>query len=191
MQADQAVSAQLRERGIDAADVETVVITHLHADHASGISGFPESTFVLSELEWRAASSGGALQGYLSRLFDHAFDYRTLDFDGPASDSFASFGRSLDLIGDGSVRLVFTPGHTKGHLSVVLRLKGREALLTGDAVYTMRTLRDSHLPARMEDEHDFRRSLREIQLYAEQTPDALIVPGHDMEAWRSLELLYE
>jgi hypothetical protein len=42
----------------------------------------------------------------------------------------------------------------------------------------------------MADEHVFRRSLREIQLYAEQTPNALIVPGHDMTAWRALEPVY-
>jgi len=86
--------------------------------------------------------------------------------------------------------MVSTPGHTLGHVSVVLRLKGREALIAGDAIYTMRTLTDSALPRMMADEHVFRRSLREIQIYAEQTPDALIVPGHDMSAWNALEPVY-
>jgi N-acyl homoserine lactone hydrolase len=191
MEPKQALPEQLREREIEPADVSVVALTHLHADHAGGISQFPDSTFLLSDEEWRAARSGGRLQGYYRRLFDHPFEYRTLDFDGPASDSFATFGRSLDVLGDGSVRLVFTPGHSRGHLSVVLRLKGREALLTGDAAYTMRTLRESHLPHSMDDEHLFRRSLREIQLYAEATPDALVIPGHDMEHWRSLDAVYE
>jgi glyoxylase-like metal-dependent hydrolase (beta-lactamase superfamily II) len=88
------------------------------------------------------------------------------------------------------VRLVSTPGHTPGHVSVVLRLAGREVLIAGDAIYTMRTLTDSALPHQMADEHVFRRSLREIQLYAEQTPDALIVPGHDMSAWNALAPVY-
>ena len=43
----------------------------------------------------------------------------------------------------------------------------------------------------MEDEHRFRRSLREIQLYIEQTPDALVIPGHDMAAWRRLDTVCE
>ena len=76
-------------------------------------------------------------------------------------------------------------------MSVIARLSDREALIAGDAIYTRRTLEQSALPSRMEDEHRFRRSLREIQLYAEQTPDALIVPGHDMEAWDELEPVYE
>jgi N-acyl homoserine lactone hydrolase len=76
-------------------------------------------------------------------------------------------------------------------MSVVLRLKERELLVTGDAAYTMRTVRDSEQPWRADDEHLFRRSLREIQLYARETPDAVIVPGHDMERWRELDPVYE
>jgi N-acyl homoserine lactone hydrolase len=191
MEAGQAVPAQLRERGIEPSEVATVVMTHLHSDHASGISEFPKATFVVSDKEWEAASSGGQFQGYFPRQFDHAFDWRTLDFDGSQADSFASFGRAFDLFGDGSVRLVFTPGHSAGHLSVVLRLKEREALIAGDAIYTLRTLRESRLPYLMADEHLFRRSLREIQLYERETPDALIIPGHDFELWRELEPTYE
>jgi N-acyl homoserine lactone hydrolase len=191
MRPEQAVPAQLRERGLDAADIGTVVVTHLHADHASAISEFPDATFVVSSAEWSAASSQGARNGYRRRQFDHAFDYRTLDFDGPDADSFSAFGRSFDLFGDGSVRLVFTPGHTRGHLSAVLRLSHGEVLLAGDAIYLERTLTDKHLPYAVEDEHLFRRSLREIELYARETPDALIVPGHDIEAFRRLAPSYE
>ena len=53
-----------------------------------------------------------------------------------------------------------------------------------------RTLEHTHLPYRTEDEHLFRRSLREIRQYATETPEALIVPGHDMDAWRELEAVY-
>jgi len=182
MEQEESVPAQLRGRGIDPSRVATVVMTHLHADHAGAISEFPGATFVLSDLEWEAASDSGPLHGYVKRQFDHAFDYRLLDFESAESDSFASFGRSFDLFGDGSVRLVFTPGHTRGHLSVVLRLADREALLCGDAAYTRSTIEETRLPYKMDDEHRFKRSLREIQLYLEQTPDALIVPGHDMRA---------
>ena len=39
-------------------------------------------------------------------------------------------------------------------------------------------------------EEMFRRSLREIRQYATETPEALIVPGHDWEAWHELEAVY-
>ncbi len=191
MDTEDAIPGQLRRREMELSSIGTVVMTHLHADHASGIAELPQAIFVVSAEEWAAAAKGHQTDGYLRRQFDHAFEYRTLDFDGEDADSFATFGRAVDLFGDGSVRIVFTPGHSHGHCSVVLRLRRREALLCGDAAYTMRTIRESHLPSKMADEHRFRRSLREIQLYIEQTPDALVIPGHDMEVWRRLDTVYE
>ena len=179
-------------RGIDPGDVETVVMTHLHSDHASGIAEFPDARFVVSAQEWEAASNGQRdrrLPASASSTTPSTTAARLRRRRRP--DSFASFGRSLDLFGDGSVRMVFTPGHTHGHCAVVLRLDGREALICGDAAYTMRTIEESHLPFKMADEHRFRRSLREIQLYIEQTPDAVVIPGHDMAAWRRLDSVYE
>jgi glyoxylase-like metal-dependent hydrolase (beta-lactamase superfamily II) len=192
MEPSDAVPAQLRTRGIEPADVRLVVMTHLHIDHASAISEFPGATFVVSDAEWDAATDDSKpwLHGYRRRQFDHAFDYRLLDFGAPEVDSYATFGRSLDLLGDGSIRVVFTPGHTHGHMSVILRLSDREALVAGDAIYTMKTLRDGALPARAEDEHLFGRSLKEIQLYS-QTTDALVIPGHDAAFWKTLAPVYE
>jgi N-acyl homoserine lactone hydrolase len=205
MDATQAVPAQLRQRGIDPARVQTVVMTHLHVDHASGISEFPGATFVVSRAEWDAATTQGRLHGYVTRQFDHAFDYRLLDFDatgravregagsartGAMPSSFSAFARSFDLFGDGSVRAVYTPGHTLGHMSVVLRTAGGEVLVAGDAIYLRRTLDDEHLPFRAEDEHLFRRSLREMRRYVTETPDAVVIPGHDWEAWERLEPSY-
>jgi len=190
MDPSQAVPAQLRERGIEPGAVRAVVMTHLHVDHASGISEFPEATFVVSSAEWDAATSQGRFHGYVPRQFDHAFEYRLLDFDGADTGSFSGFARSFDLLGDGSVRAVYTPGHTLGHMSVVLRTARGEVLVAGDALYLRRTLDDDHLPFRVEDEHLFRRSLREIRQYARETPDALIVPGHDWEEWEKLDAVY-
>jgi N-acyl homoserine lactone hydrolase len=190
MDPGQAVSAQLRERGLSPGDVRVVVMTHLHGDHASAIAEFPQATFIVSKPEWEAATESGRLAGYVRRQFDHGFDYRLLDFDGPDASSFSGFGRSFDLFGDGSVRTVFTPGHTLGHMSVVLRTKRHEVLVAGDALYLRETLETGHLPYRVEDEHLFKRSLREIAQYRKETPDALIIPGHDWEAWQALEPVY-
>ena len=185
MDSGQALPAQLRERGLEASAVQAVVMTHLHVDHASGISEFPGATFVVSRAEWDAATSQGQTHGYVTRQFDHAFD-----FEGPDASSFAGFARSFDLFGDGSVRTVYTPGHTRGHMSVLLRTARGEVLVAGDAMYLRRTLDDTHLPYRTEDDHVFRRSLREIRQYATETPDALIIPGHDWEAWQKLDAVY-
>jgi N-acyl homoserine lactone hydrolase len=191
MTPEQAVTAQLRARDIQPADVKAVVMTHLHVDHASAMSEFPDATFLFSSAEWAAATDQGQRHGYVRRQFDHAFDYRTLDFDGTDTGSFSGFGRTFDLFGDGSVRVAFTPGHTLGHMSVILRLREREVLLAGDAIFLERNLSEVRLPFRVEDEHLYRRSMREIELYRRETPDALVIPSHDMARWETLDPVYD
>jgi len=190
MRPEQAAVAQLRARGIEHSSLRTVVMTHLHPDHASAIADYPEATFLVSSAEWEAAANGGQRDGYVKRQFDHGFDYRLIDFDSQAANSFAGFGRAFDVFGDGSVRVVFTPGHTLGHMSVVLQTAKGEVLVAGDAIFMHRTLEDDHLPFLLADEHLFRRSLREIRQYRKETPDALIIPGHDWEAWQKLDASY-
>jgi len=190
MAPEQAALAQLRARGLDAADVRLVLMTHMHPDHASAISEFPDSTFVLSKQEWDAVNDAKLTDGYVKSQYDYGFDYRTFDFDSRGTDSFATFGRSFDIFGDGSIHAVFTPGHTLGHTSYVLRLRDREVLVASDALYTMRTLEESVLPHKMADEHQFRRSLKEIQRYRERTPGALIIPGHDWDSFSALDPVY-
>ena len=190
MRPEQAAVAQLRDKGIQASDVKVVIMTHFHPDHASAIVDFPDATFLVSEVEWEAATEGGQRQGYVHSQFDHGFDYRLVDFDSEEANSFSGFARSLDVFGDGSVRLAFTPGHTLGHMSVVLRTASGEVLVAGDAIFMHRTLEDDHLPFALPDEHLFRRSLREIRQYVRETPDALVIPGHDWEAWQKLKPVY-
>ncbi len=190
MRPEQAAVAQLRDKGIQASDVRAVIMTHFHPDHASAIADFPDATFLVSDVEWEAATDGGQRQGYMQSQFDHGFDYRLVDFDSEDTDSFSGFARALDVFGDGSVRLVFTPGHTLGNMSVVLRTASGEVLVAGDAIFMHRTLEDDHLPAMLPDEHLFRRSLREIRQYMKETPDAVVIPGHDWEAWQKLKPVY-
>jgi glyoxylase-like metal-dependent hydrolase (beta-lactamase superfamily II) len=192
MEPVQALPAQLRTRSVDSADVRVVVMTHLHFDHASGVSEFPDATFVLDRREWDAATGrGGMLRGYRTQQFDYGFDWRAIDYEAREIDSFATFGAAVDLFGDGSVRLLSTPGHTHGHQSVLLRLRGREALLTGDATYTLRGVREDVPPLLAADEHRFWRSLREIRRFVEQSPGVVVIPGHDPDTWPTLDAVYE
>jgi N-acyl homoserine lactone hydrolase len=186
------VPAQLRARGIDPGEIPVVLMTHLHMDHASAISEFPRSTFVLSAAEWRAASSGGVGDGYRRAHYDFAFDYRTVDFDRASVGSYASFARTFDLFGDGSIRLAFTPGHSAGHVSIVCRLAQRDFVIGGDAIYLSGQLDGSVAPPpRPQDAHNLRRSMQELRLLHSQFPDAVITPGHDPEFYSRIERRYE
>jgi len=190
----EAVSARLRGKGVDPASVRLVILTHLHIDHASGIADFPDSTLVVSAAEWKAATTGAfpAFRGYHRAQFEYAFDFRTADFDGDDVRSYSTFGRTIDLFGDGSVRLASTPGHTPGHLSVIVRLKDRDMVISGDALYRKEQLEaGADGPGVIADAHNYRRSLQEIRLFHSQYPDAVITAGHDADFYDSAPEKFE
>jgi N-acyl homoserine lactone hydrolase len=192
MEPEQTIAAQLRALGIAPDDIKIVVMTHMHMDHTSAISDFTEATYVLGEGEWGAFSAPrSTFHGYIKKHAAVAVEFREVVYDTRVVDSYSTFGRSFDLFGDGSVRLVYTPGHSRGHQSVVLRLKNREALLAGDAVYALATLEHERRGLFLDDEHTWRRSLRELQLYRRENPDALVIASHDHERWPELEERYE
>jgi N-acyl homoserine lactone hydrolase len=190
MSADQSVAAQLRALDIDPADVRVIVMTHLHFDHASALCDFPGATVLVSSAEWAAASRGGALNGYVAAQLDPRVNYRTIDFSGESARPLGPLASTVDVFGDGSLTLVFTPGHTHGHISLIARLRDREALIGGDAIYTIGTLRAGKRPWRADDSKAFERSIEQLAAWDAEHPQAVVVPGHDMPTWSKLDTLY-
>src|SRR5204863_705099 len=111
-----------------------------------GMRLLPTAEFVCSEEEWAAATSRRAvLNGYAQGHLPPRSRMRLVDFDRDG-ERHPPFARTIDLLGDGSIRLLSTPGHTRGHLSVLLRLDGgRRVLLVGDAAYTTRHIEEQLL----------------------------------------------
>ena len=188
MRPEQAVAAQLRDKGIEASSVKAVIMTHLTPTRERDL-GLPKATFLVSTAEWEAASHGGQRDGYVKRQFDHGFDYRLVDFDSNDANSFSGFARSFDVFGGGSVRVPSPRPHRRAHVGGRSD-RARRGAPAGDAIFMRRTLDEEHLPHMLFDEHLFRRSLREIKQYVKETPDAVVVPGHDWEAWQKLEPVY-
>jgi glyoxylase-like metal-dependent hydrolase (beta-lactamase superfamily II) len=156
-------------------------MTHLHFDHAGGTAQFPDATFVVSRPEWDDPPS--TLKGTYAHHRDQVDDWRTYELP---EQPWEQFSRTVDLFGDGSVRLVATPGHTPGHVSVALRLAGgRTCLLVADAAYARRSLDDRDVPLICPDVKAYLRSLDELRAYAAAHPDALVVCGHDPWEWPS------
>jgi N-acyl homoserine lactone hydrolase len=185
--ADTPYDDQLRELGIQPDEVDRVVMTHLHADHTSGMRLLPNARFVCARREWKAARSRGAVtKGYVGHHLPSEDRVEVVDFeaDGEPHGPFAS---TIDLLGDGSVRLVSTPGHTAGHLSVLLNATGdRQVLVVGDAAYTLRSIEEQRLSLLTANDDRYRGSLKEIKAFTEEEPGAIVVPSHDPDAWRAL-----
>ncbi|HTB49553.1 MAG TPA: N-acyl homoserine lactonase family protein [Solirubrobacteraceae bacterium] len=178
---------QLRALDIEPGSVERVVMTHLHLDHTSGMRLLPNAKFTASSVEW-AATSGRfpAGKGYVPHHLPGISRMQLLDFERDG-EPYATFEQTIDLLGDGTIRLIFTPGHTAGHLSVLLHLAGGgDALLIGDAAYTLRNIHEESLPMLTDDDAAARRSIAEIKAFALANPQTILVPSHDPDAWRAL-----
>src|SRR5262249_39908509 len=71
------------------------------------------------------------------------------------------------------------------------RLRDRDFVIAGDAIYTYGQLFDAPEPPRPVDRHNWRRSLRELKLFRREYPATVIVPGDDPQFWPQLEARYE
>ena len=190
MTPDDGLAAQVRARGVDPASIGQVVMTHLHADHASGMTEIPNATFAASAQEWKAGDAAlpqRMLAGY-HRAHYEGRPRRTLDFDG--AQPWGAFAKTLDLFGDGSVRVLFTPGHTLGHCSVAVATERGDVLLAADLAYTRSAVYGDAEPGMRAKPKVLRESLAQLRRHVKDRPDTLVIPGHDPEAWAALEPVY-
>jgi len=119
VEAEEEIGPRLREIGISAADVRWVVLTHLHTDHAGGLYHFPHSEILLARAEYGVARGLlGRARGYLPHRWPEWFAPRLVDFGDEAVGQFPGSHR---ITRDGDVQLVPTPGHSAGHLSVIVK----------------------------------------------------------------------
>jgi N-acyl homoserine lactone hydrolase len=131
---EQEIGPQLRALGIDPQDARWLVMTHLHTDHAGGLAHFPDVDILVSRTEYTAARGfRGRIEGYPSNRWPDWFAPRLLDFE---DRPYGPFAQSLPLTRSGDVVLVPTPGHTRGHLSVVVQDGNYAVFLAGDTSYT-------------------------------------------------------
>ena len=177
---------QVVAAGIDPKDVRTVVMTHLHIDHASGAREWPGTTFVVDRTERRAAGSPRE-GGYFRPNLATVNDWLEVDYRGPHAEPFSGFSRTLDLFGDGAVRLISSPGHSRGHQSVLLRGHEGDVLICGDSVMSTVQLESEELlvDGLLSDQPAYLDSLAEARAFARTQPSPFTIPSHDGELWRN------
>jgi N-acyl homoserine lactone hydrolase len=152
---------------LDLETVTTVVLTHLHFDHASALSLLPASTpVILQRREWEAAHDPKSIE----RNFYMRADY------APIADRVVLVDGDHDLLGDGSVQLLSTPGHTPGHQSVMLE----ERVVIGGDVSHFATGFDDHRFPMFADDFDAQKASAE-RLRALRDEGIIVRPGHDPE----------
>jgi N-acyl homoserine lactone hydrolase len=127
MTPDLAVDAQLRAHGYDPADVKFVVVSHLHLDHAGGLALFPQAKFFVmkGELPYAYWPDRRVRRSF---ILEDLLPTRRFDWSELTEDT--------DLLGDGSLQMLKTAGHTPGECSLFVRLKrDGPIVLTGDTIH--------------------------------------------------------
>jgi N-acyl homoserine lactone hydrolase len=183
--------AALASIGVEAADLDTVVLTHMHGDHMDGavhLAGAPVLV-TETELKFSRAPSSRFFQRVLRQPIPSGvrFEPMRLD-DGP----FGAFEASRRLTPDGRVLAVATPGHTPGHVSVLcLDDDANHVLLAGDATDTLEQLRSRRHDAVGPDPAVSVATIDRILAHAKEHP-TVYLPSHDpdsAERLRSRETL--
>ncbi|MFC7165237.1 N-acyl homoserine lactonase family protein [Halospeciosus flavus] len=173
-------SEQIRDVGVDPEDVDFVVMTHLHLDHAGDVDSFPEAEFLVQQDElayaWWPADP-------IQRKLYVEGDFGVLR--SPEFDVTAIEGHH-DLFGDGSVECVPTPGHTAGHQSVVVELdEAGTVVLGGDVAFTDEAVeRDLQPPFAWDTEEALRSTRRLRDLVRREDADCYL--AHDREHHEAL-----
>lgn len=163
------LSNRLEACDVDPADVDLLVLSHLHFDHVGGSGLVLNAELVVRRAEWLAALADVEGETYMAADLDIGERLRLLD-------------RDWDVFGDGRVTLLSTAGHTAGHQSLLLRTDGGgELVLCSDACYLRRSLQALALPPSAFD-GDAQLQVFE-RLRRLESAGARLIFGHDPEQW--------
>lgn len=137
--------AVLERLGFTAADVNTIVITHFHADHVSGLRRFPNARFVAAG--WPALKAQSGFQhlrhGVFTELLPNDFEDRLTAMEN-LPDIALPFGSARDIFGDSSLLGLDLPGHALGHTGVVW--PEQKLIYAADAQWLKRAALDNRPP---------------------------------------------
>jgi glyoxylase-like metal-dependent hydrolase (beta-lactamase superfamily II) len=180
---------QLNAHGYDIADVRFAILSHLHQDHIGGLRDLPATARVLASsadlaaVDRRFAALDGLMREHIripGTTWVHVTPRPLLD------DSLAPFTEAHDVMGDGSLMLLPTPGHTPGSMSLLLRSAGLPNILfVGDLSYDAELLAADRVPG-VGDRAGLHESTARVNELIARLPGTVVLAAHDPAAARLL-----
>jgi N-acyl homoserine lactone hydrolase len=170
MSPQQRIPQYLQRLGLGVKDIDVVFLGHLHFDHAGGLCDMPGCEVHVHRDELAAAKSqldGGVFCDEIAA--SDAWHLQTGDY----------------TVATG-VQAVGSPGHTAGHMSLLVELpQGRPVILCGDAADLDENLADEIAPGYcwQDDEEQALASIRKLKALA-RSEKADLWPNHDFAAYR-------
>jgi glyoxylase-like metal-dependent hydrolase (beta-lactamase superfamily II) len=155
------LASQLDEIGVSADEIGTIAISHAHFDHVGNCRLFRRARWIAQKAEYDAMFGPTPEEfGYSPELYETMRQNEVDLVDG-----------DHDIFDDGAVRLIFTPGHTLGHCSLLVRLpETGSVLLSGDVAHNRENFRYRRVPSFNADKQATTASMEKIDalLRAEQ-----------------------
>jgi N-acyl homoserine lactone hydrolase len=174
---DDQIERQLASIGLKPTDIDVVVQSHLHFDHAGGLGWLTHAPVFVQREELSFAFDPPVYQRliYVTGDFDHGLEWTPLEGD-------------YDVFGDGRVIVISTPGHTRGHQSLMVHLdSGQTVILLADAAYLLSKMRERALPAVVWSPDAMVSSWERIEAL-EREHDAMLIATHDLDFRERLKL---
>jgi glyoxylase-like metal-dependent hydrolase (beta-lactamase superfamily II) len=172
---DQYLDSRLAQIGITPAQLDYVVLSHLHFDHAGNVRTFagagPRLVVNDKEKDWAFGYEGAFNGAHLKA------DYEGIDFETVSGDTEFLPG----------VTFIEAPGHTPGTMAMKVDLPETGSIIfTSDAVYMGDSYGPPSTPAAIvNDLSAWYASVEKLRGLAEKS-DATVVFGHDAEQLHSL-----
>ncbi len=172
------VIAALREIGIEKNDLATIVVTHVHLDHAGGAghltSHFPKAQLIAHERGARHLVDPSRLMNSARRVFGKLLDDVMGELLPTSGDRVTSLGDvgKIDLGNGRSLATYYAPGHASHHIGLVDSTSGD--LYVGDAagVYIQET--KTQRPATPPPDFDLEITIKSIELFRTLAPKRLL-----------------
>ena len=124
------IDEQLKRLGYSVDKVKVVITSHSHLDHGGNIAMFPNAIHIIQKKElyqgwWPEKFQGRSSPGtFVMEDLIKTREFNFLELEG-----------DYDVFGDGSLTVLFTPGHTLGHESLKVKTGSNTYILSQDAIW--------------------------------------------------------
>lgn len=195
IQPEDCILSQLRKAGMEPTDLQAIVLSHLHGDHAGGlgplVSAAPDVPIYISREHWEKFGKRpfwASLNGCNPQHWPQPFSPIILDYtDGPVGP----WKHSRNITADGKVVAVDTSGHVPGQLSLIITGDGVDgsqttSFLAADSTYSLDQLNAEHPDGINGDPQRALKTMKRIKTFAKEQ-DVVVLPSHDRETPLMLE----
>ena len=185
----------IQKVGVKPEDIDFVIVSHLHHDHAGAIGEFKNATVIVQKAEYDYVRRPDYFM--TQAYYNDEAPAKVTNFDMKGTDAndldnvnwYFLDGwndNRFDLFGDGKIVIYFTPGHSVGHQSLLVRTdEDGDFLLCADACYVKETYKEGGLPGLVAPCPEYLQNIKTFKLL--EKTGVTIVTGHDPDDWKTFK----